>query len=380
VTVLHHGVPYEVTTLRGEGAYTDGRHPDEVVFVGSIEQDLERRDFTVNALAYDPLDDRFVDPWGGLADLEQKVLRAVGDPKTRFREDGLRVLRAARFAATLEFELETDTEAAVPEALDVFARVSRERVRDEWLKAMKGRLPSRALDVMRRTGILAVTCPLLLDQVGCEQNRWHAYDVWRHSLECLDASRADPIARLAALLHDLGKPKTRERSDKTGDYTFYNHETVGADMADAWLRDYRFSNQERETIVHLVRHHLICYSPEWSDAAVRRFLKRVGRDHIEALLELGRADALGKGRPVEGELLALSELKNRVDKIIEAGLALTTRDLAIKGQDVMARLSIPPGPRIGAVLDQLLERVLDDPALNERDTLLRLVDEMGRTS
>lgn len=373
VTVLWQGAPYELTTLRGEGAYSDSRRPDEVFFVKSIEEDLARRDFTVNALAYDPLSDRLIDPFGGIADLERSLLRTVGKPQERFSEDGLRVLRAARFVATLGFELDPATAAAIPQALGAFARVSKERVRDEWLRTLQAGRPSRGFEVMRESGILAVTCPPLLEQVGCAQNKYHAYDVWNHSLACLDASPPEPLQRLAALLHDLGKPRTRALSDKTHDYTFYDHEHVGADMAETWLRDYRFSNEERTRIVHLVRHHLICYSSEWSDAAVRRFVRRVGSEHVEALLELARADALGKGRPVEAELAALEELRARIADNMARGAAFGTRDLAIGGRDVMRTLGVPPGPLIGRVLERLLERVLDDPQLNERDALLALL-------
>jgi tRNA nucleotidyltransferase (CCA-adding enzyme) len=374
VTVLLGDAGFEITTLRGEGAYSDSRRPDEVFFVDDIEQDLARRDFTVNALAYDPLDSRLIDPFGGLADLSSKLLRTVGRPELRFSEDGLRVLRAARFAATLEFELEPATQAAIPSCLDAFGRVSKERVRDEWLRAMEAPRPSRAFEVMRSTGILSVTCPDLMEQVGCTQNQWHAYDVWKHSLVCLDASPVQPVQRVAALLHDLGKPRTRELSEKTGDYTFYHHETVGADLADAWLREYRFSNEERKTIVHLVRHHLICYSSEWTDAAVRRFVRRVGPEHVDALMDLGRADAVGKGKPVNDEFAALDELRARIEGLIAKGAAFGTKDLAISGRDVMDKLGVRPGPIIGRVLERLLERVIEEPSVNERETLLGLVE------
>ena len=378
VTVLWKGRGYEVTTLRGEGAYSDGRRPDHVTFVGDIVQDLARRDFTVNAIAYDPVDGQLVDPFDGLADMRRKLLRAVGNPSERFGEDGLRILRGARFVATLEFELEPDTEAAFRGALDTFRKVSPERVREEWLKTMKATVPSRAFEVMRRTGILEVTYPELLEQVGCEQNRWHAYDVWEHTMRVLDESEGDPIERVAALLHDVGKPRTRARSDKTNDWTFYHHEAVGADMADRWLREYRFSNSERELITSLIRHHLICYTSEWTDAAVRRFIKRVGESYIEPLLRLGEADALGKGRDVRRELASLAELRGRVDAELEAGGARSTQDLAIGGNDVIPLLDGGAGPEVGRILRALLERVIDDPSLNTRDKLMPLAEELAR--
>ena len=377
VTVLWKGGAYEVTTLRGEGAYSDGRRPDNVVFVEDIDRDLARRDFTVNAIAYDPVDGRLADPFNGLDDMRGKVLRAVGNPNERFREDGLRILRGARFVATLDFELEEDTEAAFRGALDTFRKVSPERVREEWLKTMKAPVPSRAFEVMRRTGILEVTYPELLEQVGCEQNQWHAYDVWGHTMRVLDESAPDPVERIAALLHDVAKPRTRAKSEKTGDWTFYHHEKVGADMAERWLRDYRFSNQERELVVSLIRHHLICYSSEWTDAAVRRFIKRVGADRVEPLLRLGKADALGKGRHVDEELAALKELRTRIEQSIEEGDALSTQDLAVGGQDVIEHLEGGAGPRVGEILRALLDRVIEDPSLNTRDKLMPLVEKLA---
>ena len=377
VTVLWKGEAYEVTTLRGEGAYTDGRRPDSVVFVEDIDRDLARRDFTVNAIAYDPVDGHVADPFGGLDDMQAKVLRAVGEPSERFQEDGLRILRGARFVATLGFELEEATEAAFRGALDTFRKVSPERVRDEWMKAMKAATPSRAFEVMRRTGILEVTCPELLEQVGCEQNQWHAYDVWGHTMRVLDESVGSPVERVAALLHDVAKPRTRAMSDKTNDWTFYHHETVGADMAERWLRDYRFSNHERDLVVGLIRHHLICYTSEWTDAAVRRFIKRVGTDTVDPLLRLGEADALGKGRDVEQELEHLKELRGRIDKTIEEGSALSTQDLAVGGNDVIAHLDGGAGPAVGQILRELLDRVIEDPSLNTRDKLMPLVEELA---
>ena len=377
VTVLWKGDAYEVTTLRGEGAYTDGRRPDSVVFVEDIDRDLARRDFTVNAIAYDPVEGRVTDPFNGLVDMQNEVLRAVGEPSERFQEDGLRILRGARFVATLGFELEDATEAAFRGALDTFRKVSPERVREEWLKAMKAPTPSRAFEVMRRTGILEVTYPEMLEQVGCEQNQWHAYDVWGHTMRVLDESAPDPVERIAALLHDVAKPRTRAKSEKTNDWTFYHHEKVGADMAERWLRDYRFSNQERELVVGLIRNHLICYTSEWTDAAVRRFIKRVGTDGVDPLLRLGEADALGKGLNVDEELAALKELRGRIDKSMEEGNALTTQDLAVGGKDVIAHLEGGAGPRVGEILRTLLDRVIEDPSLNTRDKLMPIVEDLA---
>src|SRR5580698_3798752 len=354
VTVVQRGQHYEVTTLRGEGTYSDGRRPDWVEFVDDITADLARRDFTVNAMAIDPVDAQLIDPFDGRGDLGRGVLRAVGNPLERFAEDGLRVLRAARFVATLDLQLDPATLAAIPPTLDTFRKVAMERVRDEWIKAMKARAPSRAFEVMRETGILAITCPELLEGVGLAQNRYHAYDVWRHGLACMDACAADPVLRIAALLHDVGKPKTRAWSDKTSDYTFYDHDRVGAEIADPIAERLRFSNDERLRIVSLVQHHLFHYDDKWSDTAVRRWIRRVGPDRVEDLYVLNEADVRAKGLDCTPDLAALAALKAHVAKVIAEGAALSTRDLKINGHDLIRELGVKPGRVIGEILDALL--------------------------
>ncbi|HEY3592252.1 MAG TPA: HDIG domain-containing protein [Polyangiaceae bacterium] len=373
VSVLLRGTPYEVTTLRGDAAYSDGRRPDSVVFVDDIAIDLARRDFTINAMAVDPLGPALIDLWGGQQDLSARILRAVGDPMQRFAEDGLRVLRAARFAATLGCSIEPGTLHAISPNIDTYRKVSAERIRDEWIKTMRAERPSVAFEVMRTTGILEATLPELLESVGCEQNRHHAYDVWTHSMVCLDACDGDPPLRIAALLHDLGKPRTRARSEKTNDYTFYRHETVGAEMARAALSRLRFSNEECDRITLLVQHHLVCYSDEWVDAAVRRFVRRVTRERLDDLYALNRADLLAKGKDVSDDLAGLERLKTRVAGVLEAKDALSVRELSVDGKDVMRELAIPPSRRVGQVLEGLLEKVVEDPRLNERETLLGLI-------
>lgn len=375
VTVVRGSRHFEVTTLRGEGTYTDGRHPDWVTFVDDITADLSRRDFTANAMAVDLSDGRLIDPFDGQGDLERSILRAVGDPFARFAEDGLRVLRAARFVATLELSLDAATESAVAPNLGTFRRVAHERIRDEWLKAMKARQPSRAFEVMRRTGILEAICPELMAEVGLEQNRWHAFDAWRHTMECLDACPGDPILRLAALLHDVGKPPTRAWSEKTSDYTFYDHDRVGAEIAESIVGRLRLSNDERSRVVDLVRHHLFHYEADWSDAAVRRWIRRVGLERIDDLFALNVADAHAKGRDCTEDIASISALKGRVEQVLSQGTALRASDLAINGHDLMKELGLGPGRLIGELLGALLEDVLTDPAVNEREKLLALARE-----
>jgi tRNA nucleotidyltransferase (CCA-adding enzyme) len=372
VTVVKKGVHYEVTTLRGEGAYSDGRRPDTVEFVDDITADLARRDFTINAMAIDPVDGHLIDPFGGRKDLDDKTIRAVGDPNERFAEDGLRVLRAARFSATLDYGIDPATERAMgtSRSHDTFRRVSAERVRDEWLKAMRARRPSIAFEAMRRTTILSITCPELVESVGCQQNKWHAYDVWGHAMACLDACKPEPILRMAALLHDVAKPRTRAFSDKTNDYTFYEHERIGAEMAEPILMRLKFSNDERAKITALVRHHLICYSDDWTDAAVRRWLRRITPELAPELYELGFADARGKGTDASADIASIERLRDRVEAMLAAGAAFSAKDLAVKGNDIMRALDIPPGRIVGEILAHLVEKVIDDPALNTPEGLV----------
>jgi tRNA nucleotidyltransferase (CCA-adding enzyme) len=368
----------EVTTFRGEGAYADGRRPDSVEFLRTIEEDLARRDFTINAIAYDPVASTLVDPYGGLADLDARVIRAVGDPAARFGEDGLRCMRAVRFAATLEMTLDPATQAAIPGALPTFRKVSAERIRDELGKVLLARRPSVGLELMRETGLLGEVVPELLEGVGLTQNRFHHHDVWRHTLVTVDAVEPRLALRLAALLHDVGKPRTAEaREEAPGENRFFHHESVGARLADAILRRLRLSNAERELVVHLVAQHMYYYTGDWTPQAVRRFLRRVGPEHVEEIFALRAADIAGFGRG-DDPAAEIAPLRARVEQELRAAAALKVSDLAIGGMDVMQALGLPPGPLVGHVLARLLERVLDDPSLNTRDRLLELLPEVAR--
>lgn len=367
VTVVLRSVHYEVTTLRGEGAYSDGRRPDKVEFVDDITADLARRDFTFNAMAIDPIDGHLIDPFGGRSDLEARVLRAVGDAAERFFEDGLRVLRAARFSATLECAIAPETEAAMGAArsLDTFRRVSAERVRDEWFKAMSAQRPSVAFEAMRRTGLLEITCPELIATLGVEPGEAPGEDAYQRALGCLDACAGAPLLRIAALLHDVGKGRSPA-----------DHARVGAEMAEAILTRLKLSNDERARVTALIRHHVPGYTPDWTDAGVRRWIRRITPELAPDLYEL--CLAIARTRPDgSAEIRAIEELRDRVARLLAAGAALSTRDLKLNGRDLMISLGLAPGRIIGETLERLLELVTDDPTLNEREALLAAARTMS---
>jgi tRNA nucleotidyltransferase (CCA-adding enzyme) len=366
----------EVTTFRGEGAYVDGRRPSSVTYVGSLDEDLSRRDFTMNAIGYDPISKVLTDPFEGRRDLAARRVRAVGDAEARFREDGLRPMRAIRQATQLEFDIDPPTLTAIGLTLDVFRKVSAERIRDEILKLLSARQPSMGIQLMRKTGMLAVVLPELLEGVGVAQNRFHKHDVYQHTLAVVDASTGDAVARLGALLHDIGKPRARQpREGAPGEFTFFKHEVVGAEMTDGICRRWKLSNADRDRVVALVQHHMFFYTPDWTDGTVRRFVRRIGPEVLPALFALREADIVGRGRneDPEGEL---GELRRRIAAVHAEDAALRVGDLAIDGREVMRILERGPGREVGVLLERLLERVLDDPTLNTPAHLERLLKEL----
>ena len=329
-------------------------------------------------MAWDPLSGELRDPFGGAADLRRSLLRAVGDPRQRFREDGLRPMRAVRFACTLRLALDRPTERAIPQALDVFAKVAWERIREELTKLLvRGDPPSRGLRLLRRAGLLARIAPELLDGVGFEQNPYHAFDVFRHTLRAVDFAPPDLAVRLAALLHDVAKPKSAQPPEPKGEHTFYKHEFMGEEVARQILLRLRYPTREIERVALLVREHNWYYRPEWNDATVRRTIARIGPEALPDLWALRRADLRARGRLVEEGLANQQELESRFDAELRRASALKVKDLAIGGDDVMKLLALPPGPHVGKILTELLDRVLDDPQLNTREALLRLASEVA---
>ncbi|MFA5840164.1 MAG: CCA tRNA nucleotidyltransferase [Candidatus Margulisiibacteriota bacterium] len=369
VTILLSDGQYEVTTYRSDEKYIDGRHPSNVRFTGDIHQDLARRDFTINALAFNPTTGQLIDDHQGQKDLKTKLIRAIGDPIERFSEDGLRSIRACRFAAKLNFLIEPETFKAINKTLSITQKVAPERIHDEILKILSSAKPSIGLDLLTISGIMLLIIPELITCQGVEQPpEFHQFDVYWHSLYACDAAPANNyLVRLAALLHDIAKPTCKV------DLTFYNHDKQGEKIACQILQRMRFSKNDIERVTNLISNHMFNYSTDWGDAAVRRFIRRVGLENISDLFLLRQADCTAMSSQIGTTYL--SELQGRIDKIIADQNALHIKDLKIDGQDIMHTLNLPPGPKIGQILNSLLEKVLDNPELNTKDSLLRLIKE-----
>ncbi len=375
IIVLDRGQAYEITTFRSDGLYSDARHPDHVVFTNSIEEDLCRRDFTINAIAFDLIARRLIDPHEGIADLERRIVRCVGRPDERFGEDALRLLRCIRIAGQLEFKIEENTYASLIRSAEGLAAVASERIRDELNRILEQLHPAVSFERLFETGLLDRFLPELSECYGVSQNRYHAYDVFYHSLAAVDhAPRDNRIVRLAALFHDLGKVDARREID--GRVTFYNHQAWSARKANAIMRRLRYPNEERQRVVHLIQQHMFHYGSEWTDSAIRRFMRTVGLDQLGDLFSTRSADSLGNGLRRSARSVELEELQDRIARMLEKETALSVRDLEIGGRDLMNELRIDQGPIIGLILDRLLEEVLDDPSRNVRSALLKRAAEI----
>ncbi|PKL06398.1 MAG: polynucleotide adenylyltransferase [Spirochaetae bacterium HGW-Spirochaetae-9] len=373
VTILAGRYAVEMTTFRVEGVYADGRRPDAVTFVADIDEDLSRRDFTMNAMAFDPISAELHDPFGGQSDIKKRSIRSVGNPALRFAEDGLRALRAIRFSAQLGFSIEEATFSAIPSTMHTFRQVSRERVRDELQKILLSSSPSTGLRLLESSGLLAEILPELLPARGCQQKGMHAFDVMDHLYLSVDAARSDLIIRLAALFHDAGKPAACAPG-QDGSPTFYNHEAISARLASVAMRRLKFSNETIDAVLHLVKNHMFNYTENWTDAAVRRFIARVGPESIEDLFFLRIADAAATAG-TKPDARPLEPFRKRLESILAEAGALSLKDLAVSGND-LATIGIPRGPAMGRILGALLETVLDDPAQNTKASLLRIAESM----
>ncbi len=370
----------EVTTYRVEGKYTDKRHPDEVRFAKTIEEDLSRRDFTVNAMALRyggaQKEHEFVDPFQGLKDIQKKVIRTVGDPEARFTEDALRLMRAVRFAVELDFSIELKTRKAIVKHAALLEMIAKERIRDEFVKIMEAPEAAKGILFLEDLGLLRFVLPELCEGIGIAQNKHHIYTVFEHHVKSLDyaAKKGYSLAvRVASLLHDLGKPKTKGGEGPNA--TFHGHEIVGARMAAKALERLRFSKDMIEEVVHLIRYHMFYYNVgEVSPAGVRRFLARVGPETVPDLIKLREADRIGSGVP-KAIPYKLRHFLFMIDKVKLD--PVSPKMLKVKGDDVMRILSVPPGPRVGWILGILLEEVLEEPARNTKAFLEQRIRELG---
>lgn len=370
----------EITTFRKEEKYSDLRHPDKIEFTKTIEEDLARRDFTINAIALDISNEKpdIRDPFGGQADLQSKLIRAVGEPEKRFSEDALRLMRAVRFAAELEFDIEDKTAEAIRKSAKLLGMIAKERIRDEFTRIIlaPGKGPYNGLLQLEELGLLQHVIPELREGIGVAQNKHHIYTVWKHNLLALDYASKKNYSfeiRLASLLHDIGKPRTK--AGEGSDSTFYNHEVVGAKMTKALLTRLHFSNKIVEKVTHLVRYHLFYYDvDEVTAAGVRRFLARVGEENVDDLIKVREADRIGSGVP-KAHPYKLRHLKFMIEKVKRD--PLSPKMLAVKGSEVMETLNIPPGPKIGWILSILLEEVLDDPKKNSIKYLVSRIKQLG---
>lgn len=386
----------EITTFRLEGKYSDKRHPDEITFAKTIEEDLSRRDFTINAIAMALIETKnqklkvkktnqnakigeykIVDPYSGQDDLKKKIIRTVGDAGARFREDALRLMRAVRFAAQLGFTIEEETATAIKKHAGLLEMISKERVRDELVKLLITDNAARGIEDMRAFGLLRYVLPELLDGVGVTQNKHHIYSIYEHNLRSLQyaVEKNFPLdVRIAALLHDVGKPKTKHGEGPN--CTFYGHQVVGERMAINMLDRLHFPRPLVEKVALLIREHMFVYDPESVTlAGVRRIIRRVGSENINDLMLLREADRIGSGVP-KAQPYRLRYLKAMIEKVQKD--PIHPKMMVVKGEDVMRILGIPPGPKVGKVLAALLEDVLEKPELNNATALEQRVRELGR--
>jgi len=391
----------EVTTYRSEAKYTDKRHPDEVKYAKTLQEDLARRDFTINAMALEIQNSKIkmqnekekfkiIDLFDGKKDLKNRIIRAVGDPKERFSEDALRMMRAVRFATTLNqacsgsgqasnWQIEPKTFEAIIKNSPWLQAISKERIRDEFLKIIMSKNASSGIELLRKVNLLKYIIPELEEGYGVTQNKHHIYTCYEHYLKSLDYAAKknfNKYVRLAALFHDIGKPRTKRGEGP--DATFYGHEIVSAKMTAQILNRLRFPKKDIEKIVKLVRYHLFYYHPdEVSEASVRRLLRKVGPENIDELIQVRMADRIGSGCP-KAEPYKLRHLRYVIEKVSQDPISV--KMLKVDGNDVMKILNIKPGPKVGQILDVLLGYVLEDPKKNKREFLLNEIKNLGKLS
>ena len=370
---------FDVTTYRSESGYSNSRHPDNVEWGESLSEDVKRRDFTINALAL-KLPEEFkanggdywleteaevIDFEGGLEDLEQKLVRSVGPADKRFGEDALRMMRAIRIAAQLGFSIEHETQVALKDNSKLLEKISQERIRDELFKTLASNYPADGILLMTSSGLLDFVLPELIESQGVPQGGHHIYDVWKHNIESLrECPSKDPLVRLATLLHDVGKPRTMKKQGPRG-VTFYGHEVVGAHMCNKIADRLKLSKKQKIKLFTLVRWHMFHYQPEMTDSAIRRFIRRVGRENIADMMMLRVGDRKGGGSKTTS--WRLQEFQKRIGENLYEPMSVS--DLAVSGHDVMTLLDIKPSRLIGEVLNALFEDVMEGKLENKKEIL-----------
>jgi tRNA nucleotidyltransferase (CCA-adding enzyme) len=365
ITLVIEGRHFEVTTFRGPAG---GRGAD-------IEEDLAHRDFTINAMAYDLIGGGVIDPFGGREDIRRKLVRAVLNPIERFQEDPLRMMRAIRFSQELGYSIDPETLMAITGFSHAVSGVAGERIRDELIRVLMVARPSVGFNLMRKTGILKVILPELLEGYRRRQNSFHRYTVYRHIMETVDAIERDPVLRLSALFHDIAKPRVRKKIE--GRWRFLSHAEASAELAGQIMRRLRFSNKSIARVSIVVAHHMFDYKKELSDRAIRRFIKRVGAEHVDDLIRLRKADDIAHGWGNDyGD--RIEEFSKRVHIQMNGSPALTVSDLMLNGHDVMALTGLPPGPRVGQILKELLEAVIEHPEYNQRQKLVEMLKHINK--
>lgn len=368
----------EITPYRVEGKYTDKRHPGEIRFVSKLEDDLARRDFTINAIALDAKGKK-VDAFNGEGDINKKIIQTVGKPEDRFAEDALRLLRAVRFATVLDFKIEDKTLKAVKENSEWLKAISKERIRDELVKMIESNNAYQGILLLEETGLLQNIIPELREGIGVEQNLHHIYTVWEHNTKALKycADKKYSLAvKLASLFHDIGKPRSKRGEGRNS--TFYGHEVIGAKMVAEIMDRLKFPNDFSERVVKMVRYHMFYYNvDEVTESSVRRLIVNIGLDNVEDLLKVREADRIGSGRP-KAVPYKLRHMKYIIDKVSHD--PISAKMLKVNGEDVMKELDTPPGPKVGLVLNILLAEVLDDPRKNKKEYLKKRIHELDKSS
>jgi poly(A) polymerase/tRNA nucleotidyltransferase (CCA-adding enzyme) len=367
----------EITPYRKEGSYSDGRRPDTVEYTEDIVADLSRRDFTINAIAYDPLNDSLVDPYHGIEDIKAKSIKCVGDANKRFAEDGLRIMRMIRFSAQLDFSIDSPTLVSAMENKEILNKIAKERIKDEFCKILMSQNAIKAFIYMSKVDVLQYITIHLKESVNVKQNGCHAYDVFEHlirSLQCAVDKNYPLEIRLAALFHDIGKPSTRVFSKEKNDYTFYNHEVVGTKMTKKILTDLKFSHETIDKVTKLIRWHMFFSDTDQiTHSAVRRMISNVGRENIWDLINLRICDRVGTGRPKE-DPYRLRKYMSIIEEVLSDATDVSM--LKISGQDLIDMLHVTPGPIIGQILNILLDKCIENPKINTKEELLNISKEL----